>query len=226
MYSDNVGIHRTVICDRYCEYVAVPRYLICAITSAFREAAGYQCDYMAREIHRDHEETFLDTDKMSDTHFQVDNFGVHTSRTYGVVCVYPTCPDIPGKIYCDELARHHTSSASVVTRQEALEGAQISEFTLENEYLLAKWLVCQEESATVLFVLCTSDNNDLWNKTIAKLCDMIHVLVTYSVPHKPTDDESNLLQLARKARKELVFIHPVVQVTKRKNFTLIYLNNN
>lgn len=108
LYTDDARVHNTIICDRYCEYVTLPRYMICALSNAFREVAGYQCDYMARNIHRDHEHTFLDTDKMSDTKFQVDHFGVNTSRTYRFVCVYPTSPDIPAKIYCDELARHHT----------------------------------------------------------------------------------------------------------------------
>lgn len=56
----------------------------------------------------DHSHTFLDTDKMADTRFQVNSFGVHSWRTYRVVCVYPATPEIPAKIYCDELARHHT----------------------------------------------------------------------------------------------------------------------
>lgn len=52
MYADKPLSHRTVICDRCADYVAVPRYIISIITRTFREAAGYQCDYLASCIHR------------------------------------------------------------------------------------------------------------------------------------------------------------------------------
>lgn len=52
VYTDNPSFHRTVICDRYCVYSLTPRYLLLAITNAFPEAAGYQCDFMARAIDR------------------------------------------------------------------------------------------------------------------------------------------------------------------------------
>ncbi|CAL8080937.1 unnamed protein product [Orchesella dallaii] len=51
-YLDSPQVLRTVVCDRYTEIALVPRYVISVITSAFREAAGYQCDYVARCIHR------------------------------------------------------------------------------------------------------------------------------------------------------------------------------
>ncbi|CAL8127126.1 unnamed protein product [Orchesella dallaii] len=214
MYTDTPQSHRTVLCDRYSDIAIVPRYLISVITSAFREAAGHQVDYMARCIHRDHEHTSLDTDKMQDSRYQVDSVGVHTWRTFRMVCVYPASPDIPAKLYCDELARHHASEANVVTREMAMKDLKISEFNSGNEYTLAKWLVLQEEKSTVLFVIADNDFSDTWNTTVAKICDMLQVLVTYSIPYKPDENEIQLLGKATKARKELVFIHPVIRVTR------------
>ncbi|CAL8080940.1 unnamed protein product [Orchesella dallaii] len=151
---------------------------------------------------------------MHDSRFQVDSFGVHTWRTYRMVCVHPASPEIPAKIYCDELARHHTSKASVVTREDAKKALKCTEFTPENEYVLAKWLVSEEEKCTVLFVVSDNNFNDLWNESVARICDMIQLLVTYNVPHKPDEVEIRFFGMAAKARKELVFIHPVIRVTK------------
>ncbi|ODM94320.1 Patatin-like phospholipase domain-containing protein 7 [Orchesella cincta] len=188
MYTDSPQVHRTVVCDRYCDLGIMPRYVISVITSAFREAAGYQVDYMARCIHRDYENTPLDTDKMHDSRFQVDSFGLHTWRSYRMVCVYPSSSEIPAKIYCDELARHHTCKANVVTKQDAMNSLRLSEFTPENEYALAKWLVCEEEKCTVMFIIADNDFNDLWNETIARICDMVQVLVTlHQDNHKPDE---------------------------------------
>lgn len=58
-------------------------------------------------------------------------------------------------------------------------GLSIAELT-SLKYILALCDMCGSWSQA------TGDSNGIWDTTIAKLCDMIQVLVTYQVPYKPT----------------------------------------
>lgn len=141
---------------------------------------------------------------------------------FSTVAVIGLSPNIPTSAFCMELLHPliRIDPALRLTREYILEELGVDAFEKTSDFRLTEWLAQQEDNHRIVLYQCEPELN-MWTRLCIRHADVIFILTDPNDNAQVKGIERDLESLARRTRKEMIFLHG--QDTKYPEGTSVWL---